>query len=69
MIPLLPVEEAGKRATEAGISPQLGVLNVFRAMLQNPGANLLRTSGGNDPQSAPAPLPGDVVEHGRGRTT
>jgi alkylhydroperoxidase family enzyme len=38
MIPLLPVEEAGKRAAEAGISPQLGVLNVFRAMLQSPGA-------------------------------
>ncbi len=38
MIPLLPVEEAKKRAAEAGINEQLGVLNVFRAMLQNPGA-------------------------------
>jgi alkylhydroperoxidase family enzyme len=48
MIPLLSIEEASKRAAEAGINEQFGRLNVFRAMLHNPKAagavaNLLTT--------------------------
>jgi alkylhydroperoxidase family enzyme len=48
MIPLLSVDEANKRGTEAGVPEQLRTLNVFRAMLHNPtaagaAANLLTT--------------------------
>jgi alkylhydroperoxidase family enzyme len=38
LIPLLSIEEAKKRAIEAGLSEQFATLNVFRAMLQNPKA-------------------------------
>jgi alkylhydroperoxidase family enzyme len=48
VIPLLTVEEAKRRAIEAGINEQFATLNVFRAMLHNPKAagavaNLLTT--------------------------
>jgi alkylhydroperoxidase family enzyme len=36
VIPLLSVEEAKRRAQEAGISEQFAALNLFRAMLHNP---------------------------------
>jgi len=38
MIPLLPVEEARRRAKDAEMSEEFGALNVFRAMLHNPTA-------------------------------
>lgn len=37
MIPLLSVDEARRRASEAGIQPEFATLNVMRALLHNPG--------------------------------